>query len=156
MHAQDTAARGAGILFQKVVHQQRDVFPALAQRRHADRNDVQPVIKILAKNVFGNRLVEVAVGGGDHAHIDRDFTGAAHRPHGAFLQHTQQLDLHSQRHFTDLVEEDSAAVGHFKQAALVLVGSGESAFQVSEEFALEQSLGKRSAVHGNEGVGSAR
>ena len=40
--------------------------------------------------------------------------------------------------------------------ALVLVGSGESAFQISEEFALQQGLRKRAAVDGNEGVGGAR
>src|ERR1022692_1857784 len=128
--AQDAAARRAGILFQKVVHQQRNIFPALAQRWHADGNDVQPVVKIFAKHVFGNGFVEIAVGGGDYAHIDRDFA--------------------------DFVEEDGAAVGDFEQTALVLVRAGKGAFQVTEQFALQQSLREGSAVDGNESVGSAR
>ena len=40
--------------------------------------------------------------------------------------------------------------------ALVLIGSGESAFYVTEEFALQQRLGKCAAVDGDEGFGGAR
>ena len=68
----------------------------------------------------------------------------------------RQLHLHGQRHFADFVEEDGAAVGDFEQAALVLVGAGEGAFEVAEEFALQQGLRKGSAVDGDEGVGGAR
>ena len=126
------------------------------KRRHADGNDVEPVVEIFAKQIFGNGLVEIAVGGGDDAHIDGDFAGAADRAHRALLQHAQQFDLHGQRHFADFVEEDGAAVGDFEQAALVLVRSGEGAFQVAEEFALQQSLREGSAVDGDERLGGAR
>jgi len=37
-----------------------------------------------------------------------------------------------------------------KQPALVLIGSGKSALQVSEEFAFQQSLGKAPQLHGYE------
>ena len=156
MHAQDAASGGGGIFLEEVIDQQRDVFAALAQRRNADRDDVQAIVEIFAKQVFGNGFVEIAVGGGNDAHVDGDFAGAADRTHGALLQHAQQLHLHGQRHLADFVEEDRAAVGDFEQAALVLVGSGERALQIAEQFAFEQRLGKRSAVHGDEGVGGAR
>ena len=116
----------------------------------------KPVVEIFAEQIFGDGFVEIAIGGGDHAHVDGNFAGAAHRTHGALLQHAQQFDLHGQRHLADFVEEDGAAVGDFEQAALVLVGSGESALQIAEQFALEQRLGKGSAVDGDEGVGGAR
>ena len=62
-------------------------------------------------------------------------------------KHAQQFHLHGQGHFADFVEEDGAAAGHFKQSAFVLIGSGEGSLQIAEQFALEQSLGKGSAVH---------
>ena len=71
---------------------------------------LKPVIQIFAKGIFGHLLVEIAVGGGDHAHVDGDFVGAADRPHTALLQHPQQLDLHGQRHFADLVKKDGSLV----------------------------------------------
>ncbi len=36
------------------------------------------------------------------------------------------------------------------------IGAGEGAALVAEEFALEQSLGKRGTVHRHEGLGGAR
>src|SRR5271165_2627272 len=117
MDAQNAAAGGAGIFFEKVVHQQQYVLATLPQRRDADGNHVQAIVQVLTKQVFGDGLVEIAVGGGDDPHVDGDFTGAAHRTHGALLQNAQQLHLHGQRHFADFVEEDGAAVGDFEQAA---------------------------------------
>ena len=61
------------------------------------------------------------------------------------------------RHLADFVEKDRALVGDFEQAALVLVGAGEGAFDVAEQFAFEQSLGKRATVDGDERLaGSGR
>src|ERR1700722_17554738 len=138
-----------------MVDQQGNVFAALAQRRHADRNHVQPVVKIFAKLVFGNGLIQIAVGGGDHPHIDGNLAGAAHRTHGPFLQHAQQFHLHGERHLTDFVEENRTPVGHFEQPAFVLIGARKCTLKVAEQFAFEQGLGKRAAVDGNKSVGSA-
>ena len=59
-------------------------------------------------------------------------------------------------HLADFVQEDRAAIGHFEQAALVLVRPGKRAFHVSEQFAFKQSLGKRSAVDGNKRICRSR
>ena len=85
--------------------ERRDVFAALTQRRHENRKHVQPVIQVFAKLAFAGALGEIAVGGGDDAHIH------LHRPLAtdgidlAFLQRAQQLHLRGQRQFADLVEE---------------------------------------------------
>ncbi len=139
-----------------MIRQQWNVFAALAQVGHADGNHTEAIVEILAELIFGYRLIQIAVGGGDNPHIDGNLTGAADRANRALLQHTQQFHLHGQRHLTDFVQEDGAAACDFKQAALVLIGSGKSALQVSEEFAFQQSLGKGAAVHGYERLGGAR
>ena len=66
--------------------EQRDVLTALAQCRNADIDDVEAVIKILAEASVHHEFLQVAMRGGDHAHVD--FTGfnTADGPHLVFLQ----------------------------------------------------------------------
>ena len=116
------AGRGC-VLLEEMVDQQRNVFATLAQSWHADRDNAEAIVKILAKRVFGHLPIEVPVGRGNHAHIDGNLAGTADRAHGALLQHAQQFDLHRERHLTDFVEKDRAAIGDLKQASLVLVGA---------------------------------
>src|SRR5262249_15850927 len=94
-----------------------------------------------------------AVRGGDNPDIDRDLTGAAHGTNRALLENTQQLDLHGQSHFTDFVQEDGPAIGHFEEATLVLIGSGEGTLQIAEQYPFDQGLRKWPAVDGNGGLG---
>ena len=46
--------------------------------------------------------------------------------------------------------------GHFEQAALVLVGAGERALHVAEQFAFEQRFRKCAAIDRNKRLGGAR
>ena len=52
-----------------------------------------------------DRLLEVAVGGGDDADVDLDRLGAAEALDHPLLEHAQELDLDLQRQVADLVEE---------------------------------------------------
>ncbi|MCY1444106.1 hypothetical protein D9M71_605560 [compost metagenome] len=63
---------------------------------------------------------------------------AANRAKAAGLDQAQQFDLHRQGHFADLIEEQGAAMGGFRQADLALVGAGKGTLLVTEQFALEQ------------------
>src|SRR5215472_3538400 len=63
-----------------------------------------------------------------------------------FLQYAEQLGLHRERHFADLIEEQRAAVRQFEAAGFVLKRSGKSTFHVPEELALEQTLRNRTAI----------
>jgi hypothetical protein len=55
-----------------------------------------------------------------------------------------------------VVKENRAAVGEFKEPALLGLGIGEGALLVAEEFALKEMLRKRGAVDLHEGLVSAR
>src|SRR5439155_26226588 len=62
----------------------------------------------------------------------------------------QQLRLQGGRDVADLVEEDRAAVGLREEAGCIGDGAGEGAADVPEELALEERLGERGTVDGDE------
>ena len=84
--------------------------PDLApQRRQRDVHDVDPVVEVFAESALLDGRLEIAVGRHDHPDIDRELFAAADGPHGALLEHAQQLGLEPQGHVPDLVQEDRAA-----------------------------------------------
>src|SRR6202011_708185 len=102
-------------------HQVGNVFRALAQRRHRDREDVQAIEQILAEAAFLHGGDQVAVGGGDDAYVDLDRLAAADRVDLVLLQRAQQFDLRGERQLAYLVEEQRAP-GGFHEFAGVAVG----------------------------------
>ena len=87
----------------------------------------------------------------EDAHVDRLFGHRADRAHRALLDRAQQLRLHRQRQVADLVEEQRAAVGGLKEALAIVVGTGERALSIAEEFGLEQLLGIALQLTGTNG-----
>ena len=59
--------------------EQRHVVGALAQRRRAQRHDVEAEVEILAELAGGDRRLQVAVGRGHDAHVDLQRLLAARR-----------------------------------------------------------------------------
>ncbi len=133
-----------------------DVLQPLAQRRHADLDDVDAVEQVLAELALGDQRRQVLVGGRQDAHVDREFPGLADRPHALFLDDAQQLDLHVQRQVGDLVQEQRAALGGLDQALLVGDRAGEAALLVAEQLAFHQLGRDRAAVHRHERPVAAR
>ncbi len=96
--------------------EQLDVGAAFAQRRHADADDVEPVVEVLAELAALDRRLEILVGRGEEAHVDAERVLAADRAHALVLQHAQELHLQRERQLADLVEEERAAVRLADQA----------------------------------------
>src|SRR4029077_11158203 len=69
----------------------------------------------------------------------------------AFLKDAVELYLHSEAHVADFVHEKGSAVSCLEQALAIFVGARECAFHVAKKFGLQKSLGKRTAVDGDEG-----
>ena len=122
----------------KCCDRQRNVVLALAQRREKDVDDVQAVVEVLAEPPVLDHLPQVAVRGGDDAHVDLDRVHAAEPHELALLHHAQQLGLGLGRDVADLVEEDAALVGEIAEALLRIDRAGEGALHVPEERGLEQ------------------
>ena len=118
--------------------QLRQILEAIAQRRHPDRNDVDPVVEILAEAAFLHRALEIDVGRRDQAEVGLDRFRAADPFDLAFLDRAQQLRLQVEPQIADLVEEQRAARRQFELAELLLHRAGERAALVAEERALDQ------------------
>ena len=56
-------------LFHQVLAQQRQIVQALAQRRHGERDHVQPVVQISAETPGADLGLQVAAGSGNDAHV---------------------------------------------------------------------------------------
>ena len=122
---QNLGSAGAG--------QQLDIFAAFAQRRQAQVEDIEAVIEVGAKQPLLDLLAQVAVRGGDDAHVHRRWFSTAKAQHFTLLQHPQQAGLQAHRHFTDFVEKQGAGVCRFDQARFApLAATGECAFFVAE------------------------
>ncbi|KAF5032439.1 hypothetical protein DSECCO2_617260 [anaerobic digester metagenome] len=133
-----------------------DVVPPLAQGRDVDADHVQAIQEVRPETALGRLLLQVLVCGGDDLHVHGDGAPTADPHDLPVLQHTQQIDLHGQRHLADLVQKQGARVGQFELAGTALaVRAGEGAAGVAEEFALDQFRGDGSAVHGHEGAAGA-
>ncbi|GAB3484895.1 hypothetical protein GCM10027398_44490 [Azotobacter salinestris] len=104
-----------------------DVGAALAQRRHGDGEDVEPVIEILAEAALLYHASQVVVGGGEDAQVDLVGEVTADPFEALLLEHPQQLGLHGQGQLADLVEKDGAAVGHLETPAPLVGRPGEGA-----------------------------
>ena len=112
------------------------VLLARAQRRHADRVDRQAVVEVLAEAPGLHLGQQVAVGGGDQAHVGVARAPLAHPLVGPLLQHAQQLALQLQRQLAHLVEEQRAAAGRLEAPDAVAHRAREGAAHVSEQLAL--------------------
>src|SRR5215469_8065788 len=135
-----------------MIHQQRNVFLALPQRRQVNCDDIQAIEKILTELAFAHQLSQIDVGGGDDPYVNLQLLHAAQVHELAILQHPQNLALGVQAHCTDFVQEQSAPVGDLKQPLLGGDGAGERALDVPKERRFQQVRWHRSSVHRNKGA----
>ena len=84
------------------------------------------------------------------ADIDLERARSAEALELALLEHAQDLGLRDQREVGHLVEEERAAVRELEASFLASRGAGERALLVSEQLGLEERLGQRRAVDGDE------
>ena len=139
-----------GEIGEEEVAEREDVLGALAQRRKADLEHLEPVVEILAEGAALDRGTQVAVGGGDEAHVGGQPLGATHTLELPLLEHAQELGLRGQAHLRHLVEEQRASCGELHLAGLGLGRAGERAALVPEQLGLEQVLGQGGTVQRHE------
>ena len=133
-----------------MLHEQRHIVFAIAQRRELDVNHMQAVVQIFAEASFFHQLAQIHVGGGDDAHIHFDHVHPAEAHELAFLHHAQQLGLRLEGNVADFVEEDAPFVGQVEEAFLRVHRAGECAFYVPEQRGFEKIRRQVAGVHGHE------
>jgi hypothetical protein len=147
LHVAERRVVALGDLVQEVPAQLGHVLRPLAQRRQLDRHDVEPVEQVLAELALGDRRLEVAVAGGDDAHVDRLAHAAADALERALLEHAEELGWRAGA--ISLISSSRACpVGELEAAAAHLVGPGERALLVPKSSDSEQVLAQRGAVDG--------
>ena len=133
-----------------MVHPKGDVLDALTDRRGLDLNDVESVVEIVAKVTSTYCLLDVAVGRGKDAHVDRHRFRAAERFNRALLQRTQQLHLQIRLHLHNLVDKECARMCLLEPAEPATRRACEGAAFVPEQLRLHKRLGQRRAVYRHE------
>ena len=114
---EDGPGERAAVLLDEVIDEQRDVFGPLAERRHGDREHIQPVPQVRPEPARAHLLVEDPVRGCDESHVGLQRHVAPDALEFAVLDGAQQLGLQVERQFADLVEEQRAVVGDLEPAA---------------------------------------
>ena len=71
-YADDVLALLGAVFADKMLDEQGDVLLALAQGRQADLDHVEPVEQVVAEGARPHQRLQVAVGGGDDAHVRLD------------------------------------------------------------------------------------
>src|SRR5271170_4619702 len=112
----------------KKVHQIWDVFLALAQWRDIDGDNVQSIVKILAKGSLLERLAEIAIRGCDQAHIHLHRFRATQALELALLQDAEQFHLRYRRNVSNLIEKQRSLISQFEFAQLASICACERAF----------------------------
>src|SRR4029077_14780546 len=108
------------------------------------------VVEIAPEGAALDHAPELAIRGGDEAHVDALRGVAAERTDLAVLHHAQELRLERQRQVLDLVEEERPTIGESERAGSRVERSGERPARMPEDLALGERFGYRGAVEGNE------
>src|SRR5262249_12637777 len=111
LHSGNALAMPLGRGGEEVADQQRNVLPALAERRKANREGAHTVEQVVPESPLRDGIDQVLIRGGDDSDVDLARLPLADPCDLALLEYTQQLCLHRERHLADLVEEDRAARG---------------------------------------------
>ncbi len=90
-----------------------------------DKPTLDAIVKVVTETSVRNHGPQVAIGGGDDAHVHGEFKTGAHAADPALLQRAQKFSLHADIELGNFIEEKRAAVGNFEKAFLISVGAGE-------------------------------
>ena len=135
-----------------MLHQQRNVFPPLPQRRHSNRKHVQPVVQIAAKLLLAHLIHQFAIGRRNQTKIHFQRLNSAQPLEFRILQNPQQFRLQLQRDLSYLIQEERALVRQFEPANLPAHRPGEGAFLIAKQLAFQQARRNRRTIHFDEAL----
>ena len=127
----------------------------IAERGNIDGHDVQAVVEVFAEGALFQRGAQVAIGGGNQAHVHFQGFRSAQAFEFALLQDAEQLHLNGRGDVADFVEEKRALVGKLEFTGLGSCGAGKRALFIAKKFAFEQGFGNGRAIDLDEGPGRA-
>ena len=132
------------------VREKRDVLDAIAQGRDLKPHDCEAKQQILTKRPKADGVSERTIRRGHHAYIHGAWSVLSDAPHFPLLQHTKKLGLGPRRQLAHFIQEQAATVRVFHETRARANGAGERAARMSEQLSLDQFVGERRAVDGDE------
>jgi len=107
---------------------------SLTQRRHFDREYVEPVKQILAKCASHDCLFQVTICRCNNANVNLQRLIGAYALKFSLLKHPQQRNLRFQWQITDLIEKDGAPISRFEATQTPLCRACERALFVPKQL----------------------
>ena len=128
--------------------QRTNICRALAQRRHGERHDIQPIKQIFAKAALGHGLLEIEIGDGDDAQSRRQnhCLATSQAIETPLFNDAQQFGLHGRRKGGNLIEDQGAGAGQLQAPTLHLSGAGKGTGLVAEQLALHELVGQAGTI----------
>src|SRR5450756_1740348 len=133
-----------------MARESRNIRIALAQGRHQEREDVEPIEEVGPERPALHRLGQIAVRARHETDVDVQLLVSADTPKGAGVEDTKELHLQLGRHLRHLVEENGSSMGHLEGAGTAPLRPRERALLVPEELALDEGRRDRAAVDRDE------
>ena len=143
-------------LCEQLAGQRYHVSAALTQRRQGKVQEIQPVVKILAKRARSREFLQRAVAGGDETHIHGNLPRAAQPSDRPSLDCGEQLGLGGRAQSADLVEEKRASVGGFAKSDAGLFRIGEGTALMAEQLGFGERFWQGRTIQNNERLAGAR
>ena len=133
----------------ELLEEEHGIALPLAQGRYLDVDGAEAVVEVLAEASLLDGVGYVHVGGCHDADVCPSRRAAAHAEVLSRLEDAEQAGLRAHGQFAHLVKEECAAVGSSEVAFVLAYGTGEGTLLVSEELAVDGSLGDGAAVDGD-------
>src|SRR5439155_25744139 len=134
----------------------QNIVGPLAQRRDVDLEHIEAVVKVLPKRLPRDARRQVAVRGGDDAHVGFERAGPSQTLELTLLEDTEKFRLNHRTHLSDLVKEQRSSRGLLDAADLGRDRAGKRPLLVSEQLRLEKLFGERRAIDRDERLAGAR
>src|SRR5229473_4960624 len=139
-------------LLREVPHQERNISLAFPQGWNVDGKNIQTKEEIGPELLLAYHRFEIAVRRSNQTRVGPKRARASQPLELPLLQHAEQFGLQFKRNFSDFVQENRTAVGHFEAANALRDRSRECALLVSEQLAFEQACRNGRAVELHEGL----
>jgi hypothetical protein len=127
---------------QEMPGQWQDIVQTLTQRRYFDRNDIQPIVEVPAKTTGLHVSKEGSIRCCQKAIVHCNFFVAAERSDTIGLNGTQQCRLQIERHISDFIEKERAALG-LAEPSQAFVTAPPKALFVPKKLARQESCRDR-------------
>ena len=139
-----------GAALQEMLGQHGHVLGTLAQRGQTQPDHIQAVEQVFTEHPILDPLLQVLVGGSNHADIAFDRRMATNPVELPIRQHAQQPGLQIEGHVTDFVQEQGPALRLLETPSALRLRPGEGATLMAEQLRLQQILGNGGGVDGHE------